>query len=241
MPVGQMTCTLITSGTQQMARLSKPDGRRFACYRRAGCFGVPIVALIVLGFLFDWNWLRHPVENYCARNTHRDCQIGHLSVQLGRTPTVVLRDVTLANAPWSNDAPMAKAGVVEFTIGLVDGNIVIPRVSLSDADLHFERLADGRTNWAFSDSPDGQSQHVRIRHLALKGSVTYVDHSVPLRLNVDVSDRGGSSDEPEFTTRYRFEGKYHAGTFSGDALWKDVGSFRDSGHETLGTRYDVEQ
>ena len=101
-----------------------------------------LAAFVLLVALFDWNWFRVPLEHYVSGKTHREFKTSDLHVRLSLTPTIRLGDVRFANAPWGKSQPeMAKIGVLEFSVSLrdlFDGHVLIPRVALTDAELHLE-------------------------------------------------------------------------------------------------------
>jgi uncharacterized protein involved in outer membrane biogenesis len=194
--------------------------------------------------IFDWNWLRPSLNAYLSQKTHRTFQSSDLHVRIGLTPTIRLRDVVLADAPWGETTPMARIGSVEFSMSLrdlFDGKLLLPRVALADAQLRLERLADDRKNWIVSDPNDSSPSRLRISSLSVtRGQLQYVDRGLPFELRVAVStfdpaarakagDAKAAPDNSRYTTRYAFEGKYHDATFSGDALTGDVLSFQESG------------
>jgi len=41
------------------------------------------VALFVLLLLFDWNWIRHPLESYISTKTNRTFEISDLTSNSG--------------------------------------------------------------------------------------------------------------------------------------------------------------
>lgn len=225
----------------------------------AGC----VALLTVLIIAFDWNWFRSPLESYVTGKTHREFRTSDLHVRLGLTPTIRLRDVYFANPPWAAGAAMATIGMVEFSVSLrdlFDGLILIPRIALTDAELHFERLADNRRNWTLSDSTDTSPSRLRIGSLSVtRADLRYVDRGLPFQLRIGVSTfdpatRAKASDATAkpvndgYTTRYAFEGSYHQATFTGNALTGDVLGFQQSavqfpfrGHLAAGTTtLDVE-
>ncbi|HEY9065423.1 MAG TPA: AsmA family protein [Burkholderiaceae bacterium] len=200
--------------------------------------------LLILIAAFDWNWLRDPLNAYITRKTHREFTSSDLHVRLGMTPTIRLRNVVFANAPWAGSAPMAKFGVLEFSVSLrdlFDGKILVPRVALTDSDLRFERLPDGRKNWKLSDPSDTSPSRLRISSLSVtRGSAQYIDHSIPFALRIAVSTfdpnaRSAASDadappvNKRYTTQYAFDGTYRDAKFAGTALTGDVLSFQESG------------
>src|SRR5688572_11239952 len=78
------------------------------------------VAVAVPVALFDWNWLRGPLIAHLMERSGREIRVEHLDVDLGfsLTPTVHLRGVYVANAPWAGTQPFATAGAASFTVSL---------------------------------------------------------------------------------------------------------------------------
>lgn len=65
-----------------------------------------IAALLVVAVtLFDWNWLRPPLERYISEKTKREFRASRLEVRLGSAPTIRLMDVYFGTAAWSRNAP----------------------------------------------------------------------------------------------------------------------------------------
>jgi len=107
------------------------------------------IAIVLVTALFDWNWLRHPVERYLMDRSNREVRIGDLHVDLGWSlePTVRLRDVYIENAPWADKRPAAVAGQASFSFSLKslwEGRPVISRLVLIDADIDLYRFRDRR-------------------------------------------------------------------------------------------------
>ncbi len=216
-----------------------------------------VTALVVLLLVFDWNWLRGPLNSYVTRKTQRTFTSSDLHVRLGLTATIRLRDVVFDNAEWAPGAPMAKIGVLEVSVSLrdlFDRKVLLPRVALTDAELHFEQLADRRRNWVIHEPGDTSPSRLRIGSLSVtRGTLEYTDRGLPMSLRIAVStfdpaaqikagDAKATPDNSRYTTRYAFKGTYHDASFSGDALTGDVLSFQESGirfplrgHLTAGT------
>jgi uncharacterized protein involved in outer membrane biogenesis len=243
--------------------LPSPSRSIFARHRWATILGAIVLLLIVIVLLFDWNWVRGPVNSYISRKTQREFTSSDLHVRLSMNPTIRMRDVVFANAPWAEKAPMAKLGILEFSVSLrdlLDGKVLVPRVALTDADLHFERLPDNRKNWIISDPSDTSPSRLRISSLSItRGNLQYVDRGLPFIVKIaastfdptvqaKVADAKAPPINKNYTTRFAFEGKYHDAGFSGDALTGDVLSFQESGinfplkgHLVAGTtKLDVE-
>ncbi|SFN10297.1 AsmA family protein [Variovorax sp. OV329] len=203
-----------------------------------------LLLLVLVVLLFDWNWVRPPIERYVSQKTQREFRMSDLHVKLGFTPTIRMRDVYFGNADWSKeDAPMAKAEQVEFSIALRDlpEKILVPRVALTKPELLFERLPDNRKNWILSDPSDTSPSKLRISTLSVDdGHLRYIDHGEPFEIGVEAStfdpskqekvkDADAAPTNDRYSTQYKFQGKYHGAGFTGTALTGEVLSFQESG------------
>ncbi|MDM0078480.1 AsmA family protein [Variovorax sp. J2P1-59] len=206
--------------------------------------GAALALLTLVLALFDWNWVRPPIERYISRKTEREFRMSDLHVRLGWTPTIRMRDVYFGNAPWATDKAMAQAEMVEFSVSLRDlpDKILVPRVALTRPDLVFERLADDRRNWTLAKpSESDEPSRLRISTLSVdQGRLRYIDHGEPFELDVRAStfdqttrEKVKDADAPpvnaRYSTEYAFAGRYHDATFSGQALTGEVLSFQESG------------
>lgn len=206
---------------------------------------VVVLLLVLLVALFDWNWLRPPLERYISQKTQRTFRIDDLHVRLGFTPTIRMRNLYFGNADWSKEPAMAKAEMVEFSISLRDlpDKILIPRVALTKPDLVFEKLADERRNWVLAEPTEQSKSPSKLRISTLSvdtGRLRYIDHGEPFDLDVQAStfdpsqaekvkDADAAPTNARYSTRYTFGGKYHGSAFSGTALTGEVLSFQESG------------
>ena len=117
------------------------------------------IAVVVL-VLFDWNWLKGPIEEWVSAELGRDVEIaGDLDVDLSLQPRITVTDVRLANPPWASDEPMlalARAEAVVDLRALIDGEVRLPEVSITEPVLRLETRPDGPPNWEFpSEEPAG--------------------------------------------------------------------------------------
>ena len=201
--------------------------------------------LVVLLVIFDWNWLRRPLERYVSDKTQRAFRVADLDVDLGLTPTIKLKGIYFANAPWSKSTdPMATIGALEFSVSLRDlwqGKVLVPRAALSHADLVFEKSPEQRNNWVLQEpTQSAEPSKFRIGSISVdQGRLRYTDHAAPFNVDIAVStfdpaaasqskDADASPENDRYTTRYVFKGKYHGAGFSGDALTGNVLSFMES-------------
>ena len=232
--------------TEAILRRMAParSGNFFRVHPILGGMAVFAVALLVVLLLFDWNWLRQPLESYISKKTNRTFEIADLDVKIGLTPTIRMQGLTFGNADWGEKQPMAAVKTLEFSVSLrdlFDGKVYVPRVALTEANLLFERLKDDRKNWILSDPSDTSPSRFRIGALSVdKGRLRYVDHGLPFELLVDANTFDPAVDEQvknadarpknnRYSTRYTFKGKYHDASFAGKALTGEVLSFQESG------------
>jgi uncharacterized protein involved in outer membrane biogenesis len=229
--------------------------------------GVLLGAIAVFVLVFDWDWLRGPLNRAISAKTQRQFDSAHLDVRLGWHPVAQLHDVVFANTDWADpqgERPMARIGRLEFSLSLRDlwhGRLLVPRVALDRAELNFDKSADQRRNWVLTP-PDQTNAPSRLRIASLsvrQGRLHYVDRSTPFDIAIEVdtvdpglaaqgADAQAGSVHTRYTTRYRFAGRYHDAQFNGEALTGDVLSFQDAripfpiqGRLVAGnTRLDVE-
>ena len=124
--------------------------------RRRRIFGaLAAVAVLLIGvlILFDWNWLKGPIESQVSERLGRPFQIdGDLDVDLSLRPRITLESVGVGNAPWGSDPLMGKIERVDVTVDLLEliqGEIVLPEVTITSPDLLLETRPDGPPNRRF--------------------------------------------------------------------------------------------
>ncbi|ASN00509.1 hypothetical protein APY29_06600 [Xanthomonas citri pv. malvacearum] len=153
--------------------------------------GLGIVAALVAIFvlLFDWNWLRGPVERVVSAKTWREFHLGHLDVDLGRITTVRGERLSLGNASWSKRGAMAELNAAEIDVEfwpLLRGKLRLPEIRLEHPTLLLEAGNDSHPgNWVF-DQSDGDGSMPRLgRLLVTNGRLQYIDDAT--RSDVDVA------------------------------------------------------
>jgi AsmA family protein len=171
-----------------LAASRHPGGRRALII-----VGALLLVLIVFIALFDWNWLRGPVEKRVTAATGRELSIGDLDVDLGLRPRVRAQDVHFANAGWSQEPEMASIGTLEFSVylpALLRGRVDLPYVHLDAPRLLIERNGQGRGNWQF-EGPGQETAGGRppvIRDLTVKEGRLVV-REARLNTNLDLTLR----------------------------------------------------
>ncbi|WP_355604470.1 AsmA family protein [Xanthomonas cannabis] len=159
--------------------------------RRRWLIGSGIVAAIIVIFVlvFDWNWLRGPVERVVSAKTGREFRLGHLDVDLGRTTTVRGERMRLGNASWSKRGAMAEVNAAEIDVELwplLRGKVRLPEIRLEQPSILLEAGNDTHPgNWVF-DQNDGDGSMPRLgRLLVSNGRLQYVDDAN--RSDIDVA------------------------------------------------------
>jgi uncharacterized protein involved in outer membrane biogenesis len=146
-----------------------------------GTLGAIALLLIVVLVLFDWNWLKGPIESQVSGRFGRPFRInGDLDVQLSLQPRITVDGVELGNAPWGGDTSMAKIARAEVTVDLrklLRGEIVLPEARIAQLSLLLETRPDGPPNWDFGKAAErGSPTLPRIGRLEVSdASVRYHD------------------------------------------------------------------
>ncbi len=147
-----------------------------------------LVALVLLILLFDWNWLKGPIERKVQAQTGRAFHIGgNLDVDLGRITTVRADALDFGNAPWSEEKQMARADHAELDIEvwplLSKREIRIPEIRLTRPSVRLETGPKGVGNWVFGE-PGGST--IRFRKLWIEdGRLQFFN--APRKTDIDIS------------------------------------------------------
>jgi AsmA family protein len=156
------------------------------------------VAVALFVALFDWNWLKAPVERRVQAATGRTFAIGgELDVDLGLKPRISANDVRLGNAPWSTRGDMVRAERIEFRLALLPllrGRFEFPYLRASKPVVVIERHRDGRGNWQFDAQVEEEPKRtpfVLINQLLIEaGKAHVIEQTFRTELSLNVrSDR----------------------------------------------------
>lgn len=185
---------------------------------------LPVLALIVL--LWDWNWVRRPIEYRVEAMTGRSFSIGgDLDVDLGWQPRIRVERIRFGNPEWARTPLMFGAEQADFTIDLRElfgGRLLLPHVALIQPVLDLERSLAGQDNWQLArpaDKPAGsrgekglpQIGSLRVEH----GRVLYLDPASNTDLHADVATRT-IDEKPELVVKAR--GRLRSLDAEGDAV-----------------------
>lgn len=176
------------------------------------------------------------VADRASAATGRLVGIGGLHVEWGLVPTILLSDVTVANADWAEAEQMLTARELRVRVRLLPlltGRIELPELVVDGGSLAIERRADGEGNWSFSSSPgaataaeavepEERSEVPTIGRLRITdGRVSLRDAGRELRLdgtvNTAVGDAEGD-DSLELALDGRLAGKPLKAAFRGGSV-----------------------
>lgn len=114
-----------------------------------------IILVLVGGYIFlktfDLNKYKPYVTELASKELGRKVAInGESSLGISLMPTIILRDVEVANAEWAQEPQMLKVGELEVKLSLMPllkKQIVIDKVALLNTQIFLSVAADGRENW----------------------------------------------------------------------------------------------
>ena len=118
-----------------------------------GLLVVLIVAAVVVITSIDVNTYKPLIAERVKAATGRELTIrGNLNLRLGFSPAVVVKDVSLANAPWGSRPEMVRLGQFEVEVALLPllfRQVQVKRLVLVQPDILLETDAKGMGNWVF--------------------------------------------------------------------------------------------
>jgi uncharacterized protein involved in outer membrane biogenesis len=205
----------------------------------ASALGVAALALVAFVVAFDWNWVRGAVERHLTERSGRDVRIADLDVDFDSwlEPTVRLRDVYVQNAEWaSSKEPLIAAREISFEFALSSlwgDHIEVRHLTLVEARVDMERLADGRRNWRLRKPHDTGPGRVRVMLLEARDSrLRFANRAIGLDLTATATPLDANDADAlahGLATRIAYRGEYEGHAFAGEAAVPRAFSFRGSG------------
>lgn len=174
-----------------------------------------VVAAVLFVTVFDWNWLRAPLQQKVFERTGRELLIqGDLDVHLGWPwPRLQARQVSFANPAWAAQKQMLTADEVSFSIHLPQ--LLAQRLSVSDLHLvkplvYLERDPDGRKTWLLDREQKDDSARITIDRLTLdQGVVGYDDTADKTSIRAELSTLAKPAEGTQAAgVAFKAEGKY---------------------------------
>lgn len=160
--------------------------------------GVLLLAIVVLVAIWDWNWLRGPIERVVKAQTGREFDIaGDLDVDLGRVTRVRMDAIRFGNAEWAKSGDMATSDRVEFAFELFPAvfrrEFRLPELRMTKPRLSLELGPEGAGNWVFGDK-DEEGKPLRLQQLWIEdGRLKYLDAKGKTDVDVSLQSRAPQS------------------------------------------------
>lgn len=174
-----------------------------------------VLALGVLLLVFDWNWLKSPIQNAVASATGRTLEIrGDISGQFRLHPRLRFEDVRLSNPEWAESPDMLLADAVELKIALLPllrKTVVIHDLVLERPELNLQRLEDSRATWVFNEEQrdKGEGSTPIIEQLRIdQATVRFIDALTKADLVAELEDQA-APDDPR-SLKFNVKGKFQA-------------------------------
>lgn len=199
--------------------------------------GIPLLLILYILFLFDWNLIKGFAESRASSSTGRTIKInGDLDVDFGWdfAPLIKLKNVSITNMATGSKPLMAKADKIYFEFNLLSifsDRMDIPYLRLENGDILLEKDKQGNANWLFGATDDKDSEAPKFGRLLVKDSkLTYIDPTENTDLTVVAnSDRdfrkfveGMQNNHPEDFFNLKGEGKYKGNEFGVDYIGASV-------------------
>lgn len=175
----------------------------------AGIFGLLLVTALAVPFFVPKSVYKTQIEKAASGALNREVLLtGDVSVSVFPRIAASVGGVTVANPEGFSTPNMIEAGELRGSVKwlpLLSRRVEVEEISFVDANVQLEKLADGRTNWAFgSEAPaeepatssEGAGVSASIGKASLKNaSLTYRDDAAgkiyELKdLNLDASMQG---------------------------------------------------
>jgi uncharacterized protein involved in outer membrane biogenesis len=172
-------------------------------------------AIAIFVLVFDWNWLKGPIEKGVLNATGRTLEIrGNITGQFRLHPRLRFEQVRLSNPDWAQSPDMLLADAVELKIAvlpLLRKVVVIHDILLERPQLDLERLPDSRATWVFNkeQKDKGEGSTPIIEQLRVdRAAVRFVDALTNSDMNATLEDQAGA-DDPR-SLKFQVQGKFQA-------------------------------
>lgn len=174
------------------------------------------IALLALIALWDWNWLRGPIERQVQARTGRDFDIGgDLDIALGRTVRVRADAVRFGDADWSRRRDMAVADRLQFDIELwplLRGDVRIPDLRLQRPRLHLENDRKRGGNWVFGETGGAGPSFGRV--WIEQGELSFLDPVSRSDMRFEIASLAPGANDAAAPIAARGGGRWKGNRFS---------------------------
>jgi uncharacterized protein involved in outer membrane biogenesis len=130
---------------------------------------IVVVTAYVILISYDYNKLKPRITQAVKDATGRELTLGgDLKLDIGFSPSLVVADVMLANAPWGSQPQMMKAEKLQVQVQLLPllfGDAELEGIALIGVDVLLETDATGKGNWEFETDEKSKKSLWTVREL----------------------------------------------------------------------------
>jgi uncharacterized protein involved in outer membrane biogenesis len=202
-----------------------------------GVVSVSIVLLIVAVYMvlssYNYNGLKPEIIRAVKDDTGRELTLGgDISLKIGFTPALVVKDVSFQNVSWGSQPELAKIKRFEIKVRLfplLSRRIEVKRLILIEPEILFETDISGKSNLAFEttkkqDPTKGKDETKAAGNWKLsaltfnelqieKGRITYIDHGLKKTYGATVGTLMATATSSESPTELKLKGAYNDESF----------------------------
>ncbi len=203
--------------------------------------------LVVFAVLsaYDYNILKPEIQDAVANATGKELTLGgDISLKIGFSPVLVVRDVSIRNVLWGTQADMAKVKRFEIKVRLfplLAHQLDIVHLTLVEPEILLETDAAGRSNFSIekemkapragkgTEAGGWKLSRITFKELLVeKGHVTYVSHASKKSYAVHLASLTASSTGPlGGLIRIRTNGSYDKEPFEAEGTVGSLSTFVD--------------
>ena len=202
-----------------------------------GVVSAPVVLLVVAVYVilssYNYNGLKPEIIRAVKDDTGRELTLGgDISLKIGFTPALVVKDVSFQNASWGSQPELAKIKHFEIKVRLLpllSRRIEVKRLILIEPEILFETDISGKSNLAFEpmkkqDLTKGQDEAkaggnwklsaLTFNELQIeKGRITYIEHELKRTYGATVDTLMATATSSESPTKLELKGTYNGKSF----------------------------
>ena len=133
---------------------------------------IVVVTAYVILISYDYNKLKPRITQAVKDATGRELTLGgDIELAIGLSPSLVVADVMLANAPWGSQPQMMKAEKLQVQVHLLPllfEDVEFDRIGLTGVEVLLETEATGKGNWEFKTSEKATKSFWTLKELQVE-------------------------------------------------------------------------
>ena len=191
-----------------------------------------VIAAAVFIFVFGWNWLRQPIEQYTLNKTGRELAIkGDLTLGWHWPPRIAVNEISFANPSWAVEPELFTASSADVEVDLfklLEGRFVFPQVHLVNATAFLERNSDGRKSWLLDLQQKDEAARTEVGRITLdQAKLGYDDISQKTRVRAEISSITPQDPASPYALGVTAEGQFKGNAFKAKGIGGAAIALRD--------------